>query len=97
LNTSFQNGINILKRYKEMETYKITNIYFDHENLVLVLNEQQYFFKISDISDKLAKANEKERNNFKISPSGYGIHWPGVDEDLSINGLLHRIQKSHVA
>ena len=80
-----------------METYKISKIYFDRDNFVLVLNEQQYSFKISEISAKLANADEKERNNFKISPSGYGIHWPGIDEDLSINGLLHRIQKSHVA
>ena len=70
---------------------------FDRDNLVLVLNEQQYFFKIKERSDKLANADEKERNNFKISPSGYGIHWPSIDEDLSINGLLNRIKKSHVA
>jgi len=80
-----------------MEAYKISNIYFEQENLVLVLNDQQYFFKIIEISDKLAKADEKERNNFQISPSGYGIHWPSIDEDLSINGLLHRLKKSHVA
>jgi len=97
LNTSFQNGINILKHFKDMEAYKISKIYFDRDNLVLVLNEQQYFFKINEISDKLANADEKERNNFKISPSGYGIHWPGIDEDLSINGLLNRIKKSHMA
>ncbi|MBN2442246.1 MAG: DUF2442 domain-containing protein [Spirochaetales bacterium] len=23
-----------------------------------------------------------------MSPSGYGIHWPGQDEDLSIDSLL---------
>ena len=80
-----------------MEAYKISNIYFEQENLVLVLNDHQYFFKIVEISDKLAKADEKERNNFQISPSGYGIHWPGLDEDLSINGLLNRLKKSHVA
>ncbi|MEI6682868.1 MAG: DUF2442 domain-containing protein [Bacteroidota bacterium] len=80
-----------------METYKISNIYFDNDNLVLMLNEQQYFFKISEISGKLANADEMERNNFKISPSGYGIHWPSINEDISINGLLHGIQKSHVA
>jgi hypothetical protein len=80
-----------------MQAYKISKIYFDQENLVLILNDQQYFFKINEISDKLAKANEKERNNFKISPSGYGIHWPSIDEDLSINGLLSKMNKSHVA
>jgi hypothetical protein len=97
LNTSFQNGTSILKHFKDMEAYKLSKIYFDQENLVLVLNDQKYFFKISEISEKLAKADEKERNNFKISPSGYGIHWPSIDEDLSINGLLNRLKKSHVA
>jgi len=80
-----------------MVAYKISNIYFEQENLVLVLNDQQYFFKLSEISKKLVNADEKERNNFQISPSGYGIHWPGLDEDLSINGLLSRMKKSHVA
>ncbi|PKN21436.1 MAG: hypothetical protein CVU65_16870 [Deltaproteobacteria bacterium HGW-Deltaproteobacteria-22] len=23
-----------------------------------------------------------------MSPSGYGIHWPELDEDLSVDGLL---------
>ncbi|MBW2657327.1 MAG: DUF2442 domain-containing protein, partial [Deltaproteobacteria bacterium] len=34
------------------------------------------------------KASEEERNNFEISLSGYGIHWPLLDEDISIDGLL---------
>ncbi|MCX6249782.1 MAG: DUF2442 domain-containing protein [Bacteroidetes bacterium] len=77
--------------------YKISKIYFEQENLVLILNDQKYYFKIIEISDKLAKADEKDRNNFQLSPSGYGIHWPGIDEDLSINGLLNLLQKRHVA
>jgi len=23
-----------------------------------------------------------------VSPSGYGIHWPELDEDLSIDGMI---------
>lgn len=23
-----------------------------------------------------------------LSPSGYGLHWPEVDEDLSVDGLI---------
>jgi len=80
-----------------METHKISNIYFERDMLVLILNDQKYLFTLTDISEKLAKADEEERNNFQVSPSGYGIHWPGLDEDLSINGLLNQIKKSHVA
>ena len=29
----------------------------------------------------------EEKNQFEIAPSGYGIHWPLIDEDLSIDGL----------
>ena len=25
---------------------------------------------------------------YEISPSGYGIHWPDLDEDLSVYGFL---------
>ncbi|MBN2510631.1 MAG: DUF2442 domain-containing protein [Spirochaetales bacterium] len=25
---------------------------------------------------------------FKISPSGYGIYWPLIDEDVSIDSLI---------
>jgi len=37
---------------------------------------------------RLLNASEKERNNWRISAAGYGIHWPDVDEDLSTEGLL---------
>ncbi len=36
----------------------------------------------------LANATIKQLKNFEISPSGYGIHWPDLDEDLSVEGFL---------
>ena len=79
------------------KAFKISNIYFEGKYLIISINKQEYRFLISSISKKLAKANEKQRNEFVISPSGYGIHWPTLDEDLSINGLLALQKKSHVA
>jgi hypothetical protein len=40
-------------------------------------------------STKLAQANEDQRRIFELSPGGYGIHWPLLDEDLSVAGLRH--------
>ncbi len=37
---------------------------------------------------KLAAAQKKQLARFEISPSGYGIHWPELDEDLSVYGFL---------
>jgi hypothetical protein len=28
-----------------------------------------------------------ERNTYEISPSGFGVHWPLIDEDLSFPNL----------
>ncbi len=37
---------------------------------------------------RLSQATEDQRNNWELLGDGEGIHWPDVDEDLSINGLL---------
>ncbi|MBN1294618.1 MAG: DUF2442 domain-containing protein [Candidatus Latescibacteria bacterium] len=37
---------------------------------------------------RLAHGNPVERTNFRISGAGYGIHWPDLDEDIGVEGLL---------
>jgi hypothetical protein len=39
-------------------------------------------------SERLAHASWIERSRAELSPSGYGIHWPSVDEDLAVGPLL---------
>lgn len=72
--------------------YTITNVKIVNDNLVLVIDNQEYTFSFASFSDKLSRSTEKEKNDFIISPSGYGIHWRLIDEDISINGLLDSIR-----
>ena len=37
---------------------------------------------------RLCHGTAKERNNFEIVGDGAYIHWPDLDEDLTIAGLL---------
>ena len=37
---------------------------------------------------RLIQATPKQLRNFKISPSGHGIHWLDVDEDISIRSFI---------
>jgi Protein of unknown function (DUF2442) len=39
-------------------------------------------------SERLARASLAERSRAELSPSGYGIHWPLIDEDLAVGPLL---------
>jgi len=37
---------------------------------------------------KLSQASKKQLENWELLGDGEGIHWPDLDEDLSIAGLL---------
>jgi hypothetical protein len=37
---------------------------------------------------RLAHGTSEERANFQISGGGFGIHWPDLDEDSGVEGLL---------
>ena len=37
---------------------------------------------------RLAYGTPAERAKFQISGAGYGLHWPDLDEDIGVEGLL---------
>ena len=38
---------------------------------------------------RLSEATPVQRANFRLIGTGQGVHWPDVDEDISVEGLLH--------
>jgi len=38
---------------------------------------------------RLSDATPAQRANFRLIGAGHGIHWPDVDEDISVEGMLH--------
>lgn len=40
---------------------------------------------------RLADADDEARAQWRLIGEGVGIHWPTVDEDLSISALLRRV------
>lgn len=38
---------------------------------------------------RLSEATQAERDNFEIIGDGQGVHWPDVDEDLSVDGMFY--------
>ncbi len=68
--------------------HKIEKIAFVKDNLLLRVDGREYKFALSDISRRLANASSEKREKYEISASGYGIYWPLIDEDLSVDGLI---------
>jgi hypothetical protein len=61
---------------------------FFGNNMLLRVDGKDYEVDVSLQSQRLASATPTQRQNFVVSPSGYGIHWPDLDEDLSVYGLI---------
>jgi hypothetical protein len=37
---------------------------------------------------RLSDATSEQRSNWRLIGGGEGIHWPDVDEDISVRGML---------
>ena len=67
---------------------KIQSIQFNADEMLIEMDGIQYKVELKNVSSKLLNATNEERMHFEISPSHYGIHWPLIDEDLSIKNLI---------
>ena len=56
--------------------------------LHLEVDGKPYEIDLARQSPRLAHATQAQRQQIEVSPSGYGLHWPAVDEDLSVDGLI---------
>ncbi len=72
-------------------THNIENVRFEDNFMFLQIDGKELKLNLNELSTKLCHASKIERELYKISPSGYGIHWPLIDEDLSVDAILKGI------
>ena len=68
--------------------YQAIEVSFEDDTMVLDIDGEIHLINITEQSQKLAKASQEQRQHYVVSPAGYGIHWPEIDEDLSLDGLI---------
>ncbi len=67
---------------------KIIKVSFEDDGLTVHLEDGRTVSVPIVRYPRLAHGSSEERANFQISSAGYGIHWPNLDEDIGIEGLL---------
>ncbi len=70
------------------KSHEVESVSFLGTVLHLRVDGKDYEIDVAEHSAKLTRATPEQRGNFAVSPSGYGIHWPALDEDLSVDGLI---------
>ena len=68
--------------------HNVERIDFEGGDLVLRVDGNSHRVPMATVSERLSHASEAARRFYRVSPSGYGIHRPEVDEDLSVDGII---------
>jgi hypothetical protein len=67
---------------------RITNVHCTDDALVVSLADGRTISAPLAWYPRLLHATPVEREDWQIAGAGFGIHWPSLDEDLSVAGLL---------
>ena len=67
---------------------KAVHLHKDLDLMLIVLNNGKILRRAISSSKLLKKATEKQLNDYRLIGKGVGIHWPELDEDLSLKGFL---------
>jgi hypothetical protein len=64
------------------------SVSFDDHTLVVQLSDGRAIIAPLEWFPRLRNATDEQRVNWRLIGNGVGIHWPDVDEDISVEGLL---------
>jgi hypothetical protein len=67
---------------------RVADVRFDAQRLIVDLADGRTIAMPLAWYPRLLNATPAQRANWTKAGGGFGIHWPDVDEDLSVAGLL---------
>ena len=82
--------------YKEGIRINTIDVHTDMDLLLIVLNTGAVLQEKISSYPSLSKAGNNQLLNYELIGGGTGIHWPDLDEDLSLKGFLHDSIKNRV-
>jgi len=59
-----------------------------HKAFTIILDDGREILTPYDWFPRLFHGTEAERKRYRIIGKGEGIHWPDLDEDVSVQGVL---------
>ena len=67
---------------------RVDNVRFTDERLEVALKDGRRISVPLAWYPRLAAASQEDLSVWEVCAAGHGIHWPRIDEDLSVEGLL---------
>ncbi|MEQ8812386.1 MAG: DUF2442 domain-containing protein [Imperialibacter sp.] len=88
--SSFNNNYDTLESIIFEGGLRIIGLHFHKELdlMLIVLNNKKVLTRNISGIEKLKNATAEQLANYSLISKGVGVHWPDVDEDLSLKGFL---------
>jgi len=80
-----------------IEAATIKNVRVTNRALIVELNDGRTVSAPVEWYPRLAHGSMKERQRWQLIGPGIGIHWPALDEDISVDGLLRGLPSGESA
>jgi hypothetical protein len=62
--------------------------WYENEMICIQLSDKKEIRFPVNLNSKLKAAQDEQRSNIEIICNGTGLHWPDLDEDLSVTGII---------
>ena len=88
--SSLNNDYDSIEKIIYEDGLKIKALHFhpDLDLMLIVLSNKKVLNRAISSSSRLKEASPEQINNYRLIGKGAGVHWPDVDEDLSLKGFL---------
>jgi hypothetical protein len=105
LNYSNKSGMNTLEnKYDSLESLifqeglriEMIDIHQDLDLFLVILNTKAILRQKISAFPRLKDATEEKLKQYELIGNGTGVHWPELDEDLSLKGFLRNELKNLV-
>ena len=68
--------------------FTVKKAWYENGMICLLMSDNKEIRFPVELNRKLKNATENQRNHIEIICNGTGLHWPDLDEDLSVTGII---------
>jgi hypothetical protein len=68
--------------------FKAVKAWYKDGHIHMILSDRKEIIFPVDVNKKLRDATPSQLSKIKLICDGTGLHWPDLDEDLSVTGIL---------
>jgi len=68
--------------------YEAIKAWYEKGRICVLLSDKREIRFPVEMNKRLREASPEQLRNIEIICNGTGLHWPDIDEDLSVTGIL---------